>query len=100
MSVLSASNSLLRTTMAQLEDQAASLKADLAHCRANFSALQVLESQLSANSTGCVSRLQSAATQILGFEAGIIVLALWLACEHVGRPLWAKYREDPFPIDR
>ncbi len=97
---LSASNLLLRSTVSRLEDQAASLKAEVAHCKANVSVLQALESQLSSNSTNCGSKLESAAMQLLGLEVGIIFLALWLACEHVGRPLWAKYRDDPFPIDR
>jgi hypothetical protein len=99
-STLSASNLLLRSTVSRLEDQAASLKAEVAHCKANVSVLQALESQLSTNSTGCNSKLESAAMQLLGLEAGVIILVLWLACEHIGRPLWAKYRDDAFPIDR
>jgi hypothetical protein len=37
---------------------------------------------------------------MVGFEAGLIILSIWLLFEHVARPLWAKYRATKFPIDR
>jgi hypothetical protein len=100
MTTLAASNSLLRSTLARLEDQAATLKAEVAHCRANASALQALDLQLSSNSTLCNSQLKSAFTTVLGLEAGLILVVLWLLTEHICRPLWAKYMDGPFPIDR
>ena len=99
-SMLTASNSLLRATVAKLEDHVASLKTEVVTLRSNLSTLQALDLQLSSNSSTCGSSLEATASRLLGFEAGLIVLAIWLACEHVARPLWHKHRTDPFFIDR
>ena len=99
-SILSASNALLRTTVSKLETHVATLKAEVSDLRSNFSALQTLDNQLSENSSTCGSKLESALTHALGMEVGLILLAVWLLCEHVGRPLWAKYKTEKFPIDR
>jgi len=99
-SALEASLDVLKAASARLESQVASLRSEAAALRANISVLEAADSQLASNSTDCSYSLEAAVSRAFGLEAGLIFVVVWLALEHVARPVWVKYRKEAFPIDR
>ena len=91
---------LSRASLARLQDEASSLRLEVSVLRLNISSL-VAEDSLLANSTfSCHSGLEGAINRALGLEAGLVFVILCLSVEVLLRPIWLKYRQDPFPVDR
>jgi hypothetical protein len=99
-SELEASKGLLRATTIRLEAEVASLKVEATLLRGNLSLLQSEDTRLSFNASSCNLGLEATASRAFGVEVGLICVAVWLVTEHCARPLWSRYRKDPFPVDR
>jgi hypothetical protein len=99
-SELEASNGLLRATTIRLEAEVASLRVEATLLRGNLSLLQSEDTRLSYNTSTCSLGLEATASRAFGLEVGLICVAIWLAIEHLARPVWVRYRKEPFPVDR
>ena len=91
---------LSKVSSARLQGEVATLQLEASALRLNLSALMAEGGQLANTTASCNLGLEGAISRALGFEAGVVFLAVYLLVENLLRPIWIKYREDLFPLDR
>jgi hypothetical protein len=83
-----------------LRGQVASLQSEVSLLRLNLSSLTAEDVLLANSTSSCNTGLEGAISRAFGLEAGLVFVVLCFSAEILLRPIWLKYRQDPFPVDR
>jgi hypothetical protein len=91
---------LSRASLASLQGEVSTLRLEASVLRLNLSSLAAEGDRLLNTTSFCNRGLESTVSRVLGLEAGLVFVALCLVVENILRPVWIKYRQDLFPLDR